>query len=78
MPRIYSSASDPIDFCNECFPGEDEAEELFGNVGDGPDDRGNCFDYDSVHPEYEGTDYTCHTCKKPLTADDNEPRRRRS
>jgi len=72
MPRIYNSASEPLDFCKECFPPEDEATELYGNVGDGPDNRGNCFDYDSDHPMYGGLDYTCETCGKELTDDENE------
>ena len=77
MPRIYSSCSDPHDFCCDCFPDEDEAMETLGNVGDGPDDRGNCFAYDAEHPDYSdsGIDYTCDTCKKPLTDADNDVRR---
>lgn len=70
MPRIYSSASDPLDFHVACFPTEDEAEELYGNVGDGPDDRGNCFSYDSEHPDYEEMGYRCQACHEPLTSDD--------
>lgn len=50
MPRIYTSASDPIDFCQACFPTEEEALRMYGNVGDGPDDRGNCFSYNEEHP----------------------------
>lgn len=68
--RIYTSASDPLDFCRYCSPDETEAEELFGNVGDGPDGRGNCFGYDEDHPPYEDTDYTCHCCGEPLTDKD--------
>ncbi len=34
MPRIFTSASDPIDFCSKCFP----------------DNRGDCFGYDHIHP----------------------------
>ena len=72
MPRIYSSCSDPIDFCKRCFPKtEEKAFAEFGNLGDGPDDRGNCFGYDSEHPEYSDTDYTCHKCNKTLTDYDN-------
>jgi hypothetical protein len=37
--RIYTSCSDPIDFCKGCAPDEDEAIERYGNVGDGPDGR---------------------------------------
>ncbi|ARQ95242.1 hypothetical protein [Bradyrhizobium phage BDU-MI-1] len=70
MPRIYSSCSDPIDFCKKCFPHEDEAIDQFGDVGDGPDGRGNCFDYDSDHPPYGGEGYTCEECGKELTDED--------
>lgn len=73
MPRIYTSASDPLDFCKECFPfTEDEAFELYGDVGDGPDGRGNCFGYNDDHPPYEDDPYMyrCHTCKKVLTDED--------
>ena len=34
--RIYNSCSDPLDFCKQCAPDEGEAEELYGNLGDGP------------------------------------------
>jgi hypothetical protein len=27
--RIYTSSSDPLDFCKSCAPDEDEAEELY-------------------------------------------------
>jgi hypothetical protein len=73
MPRIYSSASDPIDFCRTHFPkSETAARKRFGNVGDGPDGRGNCFSYDDEHPAYENDAYWCHTCRKLLTSNDNE------
>lgn len=72
MPRIYTSANDPLDFCRKHFPKTEEAaKEEFGNVGDGPDDRGSCFDYDASHPDYEGNDYHCHECGKELTAHDD-------
>ncbi len=71
MPRIYTSASDPLDFCRECFPrSEDEAFEDYGNLGDGPDGRGNCFGYDAEHPPYDDW-YNCEICRKQLTDDDN-------
>jgi hypothetical protein len=44
---------------------------MFNDLGDGPDDRGNCFSYDEEHPPYEETDYTCADCGEILTADDN-------
>lgn len=68
MPRIFDSTSEPIDFCNYCFQrNEDIAFEVYGARGDGPDGRGNCFGYDSPHPEYSGEDYDCYKCGKRLT-----------
>lgn len=71
MPRIYSSVSDPVDFCKDCFPDEDDATDQYGNVGDGPDGRGNCFGYNADHPPYEGEGYTCEVCNKLLGEEDN-------
>ena len=74
MPRIYDSASNPHDFCLRHFPKTEAlAEKRFGNVGDGPDGRGNCFGYDEDHPPYEDTDYTCETCRCRLKEKDNNP-----
>ena len=69
--RIYTSQSEPLDFCRECAPSEQHALEEFGDCGDGPDGRGNCFGYDEDHPSYEETDYTCEICDKKLTAQDD-------
>lgn len=74
MPRIYDSASNPLDFCSSHMPLEQIAERRYGNVaktGNGPDGRGNCFGYDAEHPDYDGEDYKCTSCKKRLTSDDN-------
>ncbi len=73
MPRIYDSSSSPLDFCKKCFShlDEDEAFDLYGHSGDGPDDRGNCFGFDDSHPDYEGEGYRCHECKVLLTDHDN-------
>ncbi len=72
MPRIYTSANDPLDFCRKCFPTLDSAVFEFGNVGDGPDGRGNCFAYDAEHPDYsEWSEYRCFECYKLLRAKDN-------
>ena len=71
MPRIYTSASDPLDFCVDCFPDLAEADEEYGDVGDGPDGRGNCFGHNEDHPPYEDENYKCERCKKRLTAEDN-------
>lgn len=69
MPRIFTSANDPLDFCAYCFPkSEAAAEKRFGHVGDGPDGRGNCFNYDADHPSYDGSGYRCANpkCRRPL------------
>ena len=67
MPRIYTSTSDPLVFCHRCFPKtEADAFEDFGNLGDGPDDRGNCFGYDTGSPSYECDEYDCHECGRRL------------
>lgn len=71
MPRICTSANDPYDFCLKCFPSEPNAKAEYGNVGDGPDGRGNCFDYDASHPGYDGEDYKCTLCRKPLESRDD-------
>lgn len=71
MPRIHDSKNDIHDFCFRCFPTESEAQAEFGNVGDGPDGRGNCFDYKSIHPPYEETDYICETCEDRLGGEDD-------
>lgn len=73
MPRVRTSTSDPVDFCGRCFPTENEARRDFGDQGDGPDGRGNCFAYDDDHPDYSGEDYHCHRCGVELTDDDNQP-----
>jgi len=67
MPRIYTSASNPIDFCSRHFPNQLNALKKYGNVGDGPDGRGNCFGYDAEHPPYDGEGYRCHTCNCVLS-----------
>ena len=69
--RIYTSESIPVDFCKACAPSEAEALEMFNDLGDGPDDRGNCFAYDEEHPPYEETDYKCADCGESLEAADN-------
>lgn len=69
--RVYTSASDPLDFCKKHAPKTEEAAfKKYGNHGDGPDGRGNCFGFDCDHPSYEEMGYRCHTCNKLLTDDD--------
>lgn len=70
MPRIYTSENDPLDFCAECFPPEDEADAEYKGKGEGPDKR-DCYGYDCDHPPYSDTGYTCECCEKELTDDDN-------
>lgn len=67
VPRIYTSESNPVDYCRPCFPkSEEKAFALHGHDGDGPDGRGNCFAYDAEHPDYEGGEYTCVLCGEKL------------
>lgn len=75
MPRIYNSLSEPLDFCQRCFPSQKNAEARYACLGDGPDDRGNCFDYDVDHPDYDECEYHCEQCGCRLTSASNEPRR---
>jgi len=72
MPRIYTSQSEPLDFCLDCFPLEAAAALIYGNLGDGPDGRGNCFAYDAAHPNYEDDPgfYVCEICGEVLTSRD--------
>lgn len=60
--RIYTSTNDPLDFCHKCFPNERMAKTEYGDVGDGPDGRGNCFEYEADHPPYDYNDYFCYVC----------------
>ena len=74
MPRIYDSASNPLDYCKRDFPAsEADARALFGtaNVGEGPDGRGDCFSYNDEHPDYGQDEYTCEACGRSLTERDN-------
>lgn len=76
MPRIYTSTSDPVDFCRRHFPlSEEHAFEKYGHLGDGPDGRGNCFGYDEDHPDYEADrfafPYRCAVCQRVLRDADN-------
>lgn len=72
--RVFSSTNTPMDFCLDCAPSEEEAIELYGNVGDGPDRRESCFAYDAEHPPYSdfvfGGPYRCCSCGRKLTEED--------
>lgn len=73
MPRLTDSSSEPHDFCAACFPSLNVAESHYDDVehfGEGPDGRGNCFEYGCEHPPYSMTDYCCEDCGEPLTDDD--------
>lgn len=72
MPRIYTSQNVPLDFCQGHFPSEKEALEQYGKLGDGPDGRGNCFEYDTEHPPYEEEGTCCETCGRDITQADLE------
>lgn len=68
--RIYTSQSIPLDFCNDCVPCPVTAREEYGNLGDGPDDRGNCYAYDETRPCYDDDPdwfYECEECGVALT-----------
>ncbi len=69
--RIYTSESIPVDFCRASAPSQEEELDMFNNLGDVPNDAGNCFSYDEEHPPYEETDYKCADCGEPLEAADN-------
>jgi hypothetical protein len=60
-----------MDFCQRCWPGLATALKRYNALGDGPDDRGNCFDYDASHPDYDGEDYVCYKCGRRLTEKDD-------
>jgi len=72
MPRIYTGDNDPLDFCRGHFPSEIAASRRYGD-GEGPDGRGNCYDYDADHPPYAGEGYKCDHkgCRKVLTEKDD-------
>jgi hypothetical protein len=73
MPRVYAGNNDPIDYCQQHFPDQAAAQQLHGVqlTGEGPDGRGDCFEHDAAHPDYEGLGYSCATCGVELTADDD-------
>lgn len=71
MPRIYTSQNDPLDFCTKCFPREDKAIALYASLGEGPDEREDCFGWNEEHPDYEDADYECVKCHRPLDDRDN-------
>jgi hypothetical protein len=80
--RFYNSEAGAVDLCKRCWPSEAEAREKYGKGPDGPDGRGNCFEYDAEHPWFfegcndEGDDwfaddgYDCQECGCRLTQND--------
>lgn len=71
--RVSASNADRFDFCRIHRISEATAVKRYGNVGDGPDGRGNCFDYDEEHPDYETGGIVCAVCGRELTdADQRE------
>lgn len=72
MPRIYTSANDPLDFCQTCFPLELVAIHRYRKPNEeGTDQRGDCFAYDAEHPDYESNHYVCCRCGTMLFGIDN-------
>lgn len=72
MPRICTSDGSPLDFCCNCFPDEDRARRLYCGKSEGPDNRGDCFEYAPEHPAYDGEEtYRCHRCDALLEELDN-------
>ena len=75
MPRIYDSASNPVDYCRRCFPKTEKvAQALHGiesGAGEGPDERGDCFDFNADHPDYDSWQYACDECGKRLNRADD-------
>lgn len=78
MPRVITSDNDCLDFCFKCFPSKLVSFQRFGNNGDGPDNRGNCFSWDDLCPQYDGEGYECYACGKTLKDRDHENRHERS
>ena len=83
--RIYDSEWNAVDLCKNCIPTEQEARKKYGVGPDGPDGRGNCFEYDAEHPWFfngwndEEDDwiaddgYDCAECGDRLTQSDVHP-----
>jgi len=71
MPRIQDSRADMHDFCLRCMPSGEGGRAEFGDLGDGPDGRGNCYNFDVEHPDYHGEGYRCEKCGKTLGKRDN-------
>lgn len=59
MPRIAKTWDhEPFDYCRSCYA------MVKRNVK-------SEIDFDVDHPPYSETDYSCDSCKAPLTDDDN-------
>lgn len=69
MPRIYTSANVPLDFCRKHYPNKEYAERRFADMGRGSDGE-NRFEYGADHPAYGLGDYACHLCGKRLVNGD--------
>ena len=84
--RIQNSEAGQVDYCRRCIPTEAEARKEHGQGPDGPDGRGNCYDYDVENPWFfdglndEGNDYIaddgydCNKCGERLTQNDVHPK----
>ena len=85
MPRIYDKENNPLDYCRDCFPGEDvflneqgcwdnknDMEKCrFCNLAYGESDRCCHYGYNCDHPSYEDTEYECAECDCELTSEDD-------
>lgn len=72
MPRVCDSGNEPHDFCRHCMPNESKAAEEFDNPNtQGPDGRGNCYEYEPEHPPYRYCDYNCERCGRKLNSKDD-------
>lgn len=62
MPRLVDSQERTRDFCKTHWPARiSRARLLFGTY----------VQYDCEHPPYGDDEYTCTTCHRPLTDEDN-------
>jgi len=73
MARIFNSEGNPIDYCNQCHPNDEEAKAEHAHGRMHPDTGENEFDCQSTsaHPWYEDEEYNCHECGKSLDCYDD-------
>ena len=85
MPRIYDKNNNPLDYCLDCFPDEeqfrtdegcrDDKRDVgkcrFCNLGHSSTEKSCHYSYNADHPPYEDTNYDCMECDCELTSEDN-------